>query len=254
MFFYLSKILFFLTTPIVWVFGLLLWGVLTKKPIRKKRLLWASLITFYFFANPFITDEFVRMYEEPCQSYTEIENTYDVVIVLGGFSNFEAKHEVVQFHSQTDRLMAAIKLYRTGKARKIMISSGSGQIMRPGEKEALYIGKYLKEIGIPEKDLIIEAESRNTRENAVNSAAILNDKYTDGNYILVTSASHMPRAKRCFNKVGLSVTPFSVDHQSGERMYVIDHLFIPSAHAMIRWQMLIKEWIGFVTYKMMGYM
>ena len=37
MFFYLSKILFFLTTPVVWIFGLLIWGLLTKKPKRKEK-------------------------------------------------------------------------------------------------------------------------------------------------------------------------------------------------------------------------
>lgn len=253
MFFYLSKILFFLTTPILWVFVLLFWSVLTKKPLRKKRLLWASLFTFYFFSNSFITDEFVRMYESPCQSYSEIEGTYDVAIVLGGFSNYQAKKEVVQFHSQTDRLMAGIKLYKTGKVKKIMITSGSGQIMRPDEREALFIGKYLKEIGIPERDLIIESESKNTRENAVYSAEILNEKYKKGKYILITSAFHMPRAKRCFEKVELDITPFSVDHQSGSRKYLLDHLFIPSVHSFLRWQILIKEWLGFIAYKMMGY-
>ena len=253
MFFFFSKILFFLTTPIVWIFGLFLWGMLTKKTIRKKQLLWTSLICFYFFSNAFITDEFVRVYEERNLTYKEINETYDAVIVLGGFSNFDTEQDLIQFHSSTDRLMAGIKLYKTGKAKKLMISSGSGQLLNPNEKEAIYIEKYLLEIGISEEDLIIEGESRNTRENAVNSAFILNQEFKDGNYLLVTSAFHMPRSKRCFTKVGLKVTPFSVDHQAGPRKFVFDHLFIPDVDSLRRWQMLIKEWMGFVTYKMMGY-
>ncbi len=253
MFFYLSKILFFLTTPIVWIFALFLWGMLTKKPERKKKLLWASLICFYFFSNAFITDEFVRTYEDRAIKYSDLKEEYDVAIVLGGFSNHDPKQELIQFHSATDRLMAGIKLYKTGKAKKIMISSGSGQIMRPDEKEALYIKDYLLDIGIPEEDLIIESESKNTRENAVNCAEILNQQYKKGKYILVTSAKHMPRAKRCFTKVGLEVTPFSVDQQAGPRKFLLDHLFIPDVDALRRWQMLFKEWMGFIAYKMMGY-
>ena len=253
MFFYLSKILFFFTTPIVWIFGLFLWGMLTKKPVRKKRMLWASLICFYFFSNAFITDEFVRAYEDRSTTYSDITETYDVVIVLGGFSNFDAEQDLVQFHSSTDRLMAGIKLYKTGKAKKLMISSGSGQVMKPDEKEALYLEKYLLEIGIPTEDLIIESESKNTKENAVLCAEILNKKYKKGNYLLVTSAFHMPRAKRCFKKAGLAITPFSVDHQAGPRKYLLDHLFIPNVDSLRRWQMLIKEWLGLITYKMMGY-
>ena len=216
-------------------------------------MLWSSLILFYFFSNAFITDEFVRAYEERNETYSELTQTYDVAIVLGGFSNYDSIQESVQFHSATDRLMAGIKLYKTGKAKKLMVSSGSGQIMNPDEKEALYIKDYLIAIGIPEQDLIIEGESKNTHENAVNCAKTLNLTYIEGKYLLITSALHMPRAKRCFEKVGLTVTPFSVDQQAGPRKYLIDHLFIPETYSMVRWQHLIKEWIGFISYKTMGY-
>ena len=253
MFFYLSKILFFLTTPIVWIFGLFLWGMLAKKPLRKKRLLWASLICFYFFSNPFITDEFVRAYEERNQPFSQLTEQYDVAIILGGFSNYDPDQDLVQFHSSTDRLSEGIRFYKTGKAKKIMISSGSGQIMRPDEKEALYIKDFLISIGIPEKDLIIESESKNTKENAENSAVILNEGFKNGKFVLITSASHMPRAKRCFTKAGVVVTPYSVDQQAGPRKFLLDHLFIPSVDSLARWQMLIKEWIGFTVYWIMGY-
>ncbi len=253
MFFILSKILLFIATPIIWVFGLLLWGVLTKKPVRKKRLLRASIILFYFFSNAFIADEFVRLYEERDQTYTELTETYDVAIILGGFSSYDSSQELVQFHFATDRLMAGLKLYKTGRAKKIMISSGSGKLMNPDEKEALFIQDYLLSIGIPAADIIIESASRNTRENAINTAEILNELYTDNNYLLVTSAIHMPRAKRCFKKAGLTVTPFSVDHQAGPRKYLLDHLFIPNIESFARWQQLIKEWIGFVAYNFVGY-
>ena len=103
------------------------------------------------------------------------------------------------------------------------------------------------------EDLIIEGESKNTRENAMFSADILNQSYTNGKYILVTSAYHMPRAKRCFTKAGLTITPFSVDHQAGPRQYAFDHLFIPNANNFKRWQMLTKEWAGYMAYKSMGY-
>lgn len=253
MFFYLSKILLFLLTPIVWIFLLLLWGMLTKNSIRKKRLLWASVIVFYFFSNAFIADEFVRFYEERNQTYSELTETYDVAIVLGGFSDYDAEQKLIQFHFSTDRLMAGIKLYKTGIAKKIMISSGSGEILNPDAKEAIFIEDYLLKIGIPANDIIIESESKNTHENAVESAKILNENYTNGNFLLVTSAIHMPRAKRCFKKAGLTITPFSVDQQAGPRKYLLDHLFVPNVKSLVRWQQLIKEWVGYVSYKLTGY-
>ena len=253
MFFILSKILTFLINPHVWIFTLLLWGILTKKTLRKKKILWSAVVVFYFFSNSFLANEFVRVYEERNQTYSELITNYDVAIVLGGFSSYDPSQELIQFHSATDRLMAGIKLYKTGKAKKLMIVSGSGSILKPDEKEALFVEKYLLEIGIPEEDLIIESESKNTRENALNSAEILTKKYTNGKYILITSATHMPRAKRCYKKAGLEVTPFSVDQQAGPRTYALDHLFIPNVHSIKSWQTLIKEWTGFITYKLLGY-
>jgi uncharacterized SAM-binding protein YcdF (DUF218 family) len=230
-----------------------LWAILTKNTIRKKRVLWITVFVFYFFSNAFITDEFVRAYEERNQTYSELTEKYDVAIVLGGFSSYDKSQEQVQFHSATDRLMAGIKLYKTGRAKKLMIVSGSGQIMNPDEKEAAFIKDYLLSIGIPNRDLIIESESKNTRENAVYATKILTERYTNGKYILVTSATHMPRAKRCFKKTKLAVTPFSVDDQAGPRKYIFDHLFIPNLDSLARWKSLIKEWTGFTVYKLNGY-
>ena len=99
---------------------------------------------------------------------------------------------------------------------------------------AIFIKDYLISIGIPNRNLIIE--SKNTRENAVFSTKILNERYTNGKYTLVTSAMHTPRAKRCFQQTKLTVTPFSVDHQAGPRKYVFDHLFIPDLDSLRRWK------------------
>ena len=253
MFFFLSKILQFLISPLSWVFIILLWGILSKNQKRKKKLLGTSLLIFYFFSNAFIVDEVFRSYEERDLKYSEITETYDVAIVLGGFVTDDPTQELEGFHSSSDRLFHAVKLYQTGVAKKIMVVSGSGVITNQEEKEAIVIENYLLKIGIPKADLIIESESKNTHENAVNTAKILNEKYIDGKYLLVTSGFHMPRAKRCFEKAGLTITPFSVDQQAGERKFLIDHLFIPDTYALLKWEILLHEWTGFVVYKMAGY-
>jgi len=253
LFFILSKILLFLLDPIIWIFILLLWGILAKNSIKKKKILWSTLFVFYFFSNAFLTDEFVRAYEERNRTYSELTEKYDVAIVLGGFSSYDAAQEQVQFHSATDRLMAGIKLYKTGRVKKLMIVSGAGSILNQEDKEATFVRDYLLSIGIPLKDLIIESESKNTRENALFATKILKEKYSKGKFILVTSATHMPRAKRCFQQTKLTVTPFSVDHQAGPRKYIFDHLFIPDLDSLKRWKSLIKEWTGMIVYKLKGF-
>ncbi|MDG1476852.1 MAG: hypothetical protein P8Q14_06875 [Vicingaceae bacterium] len=61
------------------------------------------------------------------------------------------------------------------------------------------------------------------------------------------------KAKKCFKKTKLAVTPFSVDHQAGPRKYIFDHLFIPNLDSLRRWRSLIKEWTGTTVYKLKGY-
>lgn len=211
-----------------------------------------SVLVFYFFSNSFIANEFLRAYEQQDQHFSELSSDFDVAIVLGGFSGYDEEKEMVKFHSATDRLMAGIKLYKTGKAKKLMISSGSGSVLKPKLKEALFIKDYLLSIGIPETDLIIESISRNTRENAVESAKILNTAYPNGKFILITSATHMPRAKRCFDKVNIATTPYSVDHKAGPRNFVLDHILLPNAESLRTWNTLTKEWTGFIVYKLTG--
>jgi len=99
--------------------------------------------------------------------------------------------------------------------------------------------------------VIIEKESKNTRENAVNVAKILNKDFPEGKYLLVTSGYHMPRAKRCFQKVGITVTPFSVDHYAGKRKFIFDHLFLPDIYIIAKWETLFHELVGFITYKIL---
>ena len=252
MFFILSKILLFLLSPIIWIFGLLVLTSFTRESIRKRKLLITTLIVFYLFSNSFIAEEFLRLYEQHDPPFSELQSNFDVAIVLGGFAGYDEEQEMIKFHSATDRLMAGIKLYKTGKAKKLMISSGSGSILKPNLKEALFVKDYLLSIGIPETDLIIESISRNTRENALESAKILNTTYPNGKFILITSATHMPRAKRCFDKVNIPTTPYSVDHKAGPRKFVLDHLLLPNTESLRTWTTLTKEWTGFIVYKLTG--
>ena len=84
MFYIISKLLAFLSKPIIWVFILLISALIFKSKSRK--LLIYSLITFYVFSNSFIADSCSRMWETPRFYPTEI---YDVGIVLGGIADYD---------------------------------------------------------------------------------------------------------------------------------------------------------------------
>src|ERR1051325_134813 len=127
MFFFLSKILAFLITPVFWVFSLLVYAIFSKNEKRKRRsLIWAVVI-FYFFSNGFILEEVNRLWEVPATSYQDLK-TYDAGIVLGGMLDYDVSLNRIQFQKGVDRLLQAVELYKRGNIKKIFFVGGSGSI------------------------------------------------------------------------------------------------------------------------------
>jgi len=253
MFFILSKLLSFFSSPIIWVFIILIWSYKTKSAKRKKKLFIIGLSVFYFFTNSFIVDEFFRLYEERNPITQNIDEKYDIAIVLGGFMTYDPTTKLEGFHESSDRFIHAYRLLKEDKVDLVLLTGGSGSILRPEDREAELMRKFLLKIGEDREHFLFETESKNTRENAVNSKLTLKKNRPKGKYLLITSGYHMPRAVKCFEKVGVEVTPYSVDHYVGERRYEPDYLLLPSVSALQRWNILIHEWLGYIIYKIMGY-
>lgn len=253
MFFLLSKLLAIFIEPLVWVLILLLLALFTRSATKRKTFLIAGLLFFYIFTNDFIADEAMRAYEFPAIADINLKGTYDIGIVLGGMMDYDPKLKRVQFDRGSDRLFQALKLYKEGRIKKILISGGSGSLLQPENLEAPVARNYLETIGVPAADVMIDSRSRNTHENALFSKPILDSAAPNGKFLLITSASHMPRAYRCFLKVGIHTDRFSADRYSGPRMFVFDHLFIPDKFALQEWDVLLHEWLGLISYKILGY-
>jgi uncharacterized SAM-binding protein YcdF (DUF218 family) len=253
MFFIISKLLAFIIAPIVWVTVLLIWALLTKDPRKKRKVLIITFCVFYFFSNTFILDEFMRKYETPAVQESSLNGKYDAAIVLGGMIAYDPTFIRPQFDRAVDRLMQAVTLYKDGKVRRIFISGGSGSVLEKNVLEGVILKEYLLKLGIPDTSIVIEKYSKNTHENALFSKPILDSLNKNGRYILITSAFHMRRSIRCFEKAGIHVTPFSADRYSGPRKFVFDSMFIPATEALDAWNVLLHEWIGLLTYKIAGY-
>src|SRR5687767_12473221 len=151
MFFILSKVLNFLTNPLVYVFGFFLLSIFLKKPVWKKRFFWIALSLLIFFSNEFISNEAMRWWEIEVTPYAEIQKTYDWGIVLTGVTfNDKEPADRVYFQHGADRVVHTVELYKKGFIKKIMISGGSGRLVPPGRKEADDLFKAMKLMGVPE--------------------------------------------------------------------------------------------------------
>lgn len=255
MFFILSKTLIFLIKPINWVAILILVAVFTKSEKRRKRSLVAACVLFFVFNNHFLFNQVARWWEEDTITTDQIEQAYDIGILLGGYSNpyiipSEDRHN---FSTRGNRFMNAFELYQKGKIKKLMLSGGSGSLLQNNPSEAERVYQLLVSWGIPPGDIIRESKSKNTYENALFSKQIIEREYPDARLLLITSAWHMPRAKRCFWKVGLQPTLFSVDFFSERTRWAPESWLFPYRLGFVRWEYLIKEWVGLLMYKLKGY-
>jgi uncharacterized SAM-binding protein YcdF (DUF218 family) len=252
MFFILSKILAFIITPLLWIVTLLLFTFFSKDERKKRRFLLTAICIILLFSNGFIFNTAMNLWEVPATPYSEL-GTYEAGIVLGGMSVNDETLGRPQFFRGVDRLIQAIDLYKRGVIKKIVFTSGSGRVLHPEMKEALYLKDYILKMGVNENDLLIESESNNTHENAAFTKVLLQKEKLNGKFLLITSAFHMKRSLGCFNKEGIIVQPYSTDRYSGPVKFEFDHFFIPDISALSGWTGLIHEIVGYITYKIKGY-
>lgn len=255
MFFFLSKILQFVLSPIVWLFLLLIWALLTKRPKRRRNLLLISVLFLYIFSNSFILDEIMRVWEMPQSKIESSNKIYDYAIVLGGLTTYyDKKSDQLGFNRSVDRLIQAIKLYKKGKVKKIIFTGGDGSILKEIGSEGDLIKNFIKQTQIiPYSDFIVENQSRNTHENAEYISKLFKNNHLKGESIIITSAFHMRRALDCFKKEGIIADYYIADRYSGKRKYIPDHLLIPQTDTFDNWNMLLHEMTGYVVYKVLGY-
>lgn len=254
MFFYLSKILAFLTQPISWLFILLLLTGITKNVKTKQRLLILSISVFFLFGNAALVGIANRLWETPPVADCTIKQA-SIAIVLGGISYYDTQLKRIHFQRSSDRIFHALRLYKAGIVQKIFISGGAAYISKSYEKESIFLKDYLLQIGVPDSVILIESESRNTFENAVFTKKILQERghfSEKEKYVLFTSGYHMRRALACFHKQGFNIVPYSVDGSAGKQNFQFDEMLIPTISSFQNWDILFHEWFGYLMYKLTG--
>jgi uncharacterized SAM-binding protein YcdF (DUF218 family) len=250
--FFLIKRLEFLLQPFTWVLILLAWAWFTANPYRRRRLVGASLGILLFFTNSFIVDECLRWWETGITQFHEIDPGISTTILLGGGLSYDKEADRVNFGCGADRYVQVLEPYRRGHVQRIMVVGGPANFLEPETREGDMMKRLLLLAGVPEEDIIVENRSLNTYQNALFSRPIL-DSLGEGRFLLITSATHMRRAVACFEGRGIEVQPYAVQKKVGNRRWELDYLLAPDISNFGKWQQLVHEWAGFVSYKLRGY-
>jgi uncharacterized SAM-binding protein YcdF (DUF218 family) len=253
MFFILSKALLFILSPFFWLIVCVGFALFLKSGKWKRRTKWAALGIFIFFSNSVIFSEYCGLWEVPGKRMETI-GEYDVGIVLGGMFEYNGDLDELSIRRPGDRLVQAITLYKTGKIKKILISGDSGYVTDRGLHEAKQVKELLVLWGIPADDILTEEISKNTHENAFETAKIMKQHPEYSSYLLITSGVHMRRSLACFRQEGLECESFSTDlHSNQKGGYHWDQYLIPNVDNFAQWQRLLKEISGYIVYDIQGY-
>ena len=242
---YLHKILPIIFLPSGLIILLMLIGLIKRKPL----LIWISLVLFYLFATPIVSDSIFK-YVERGQVRKHISKMpkADAIVVLGGMFNYvKTEKGGLNEWGDPDRFFGGVELFKAGKASQIIFTGAKMPWAdKDQETEGESLKKYAIQFGVPDTAIKIsglvtttEDESREVRKLLPNTK----------NIILVTSAFHMPRSKILFERQGFEVILFPVDSKvSFESTTVLDYL--PHAENFRNSETAIRELMGRLFYSL----
>ncbi|NJN25836.1 MAG: hypothetical protein HC819_07640 [Cyclobacteriaceae bacterium] len=119
MVFILSKILGFFIKPFNIILFLLVISWLIRNKRWKRNLRWFSLVLFLFFSNGIFFNECLLLWEQPATELSDLDNDYDLAVVLGGTADVDrAPYDRLFFRKGADRITHALNLYHSGKVKK----------------------------------------------------------------------------------------------------------------------------------------
>lgn len=185
-----------------------------------------------------------RQYERP----RELPEHIDGAIVLGGaFDGYMSElHGYPVAYSTVERIHDLIRIGKAHPEARLVFSGGSGRPRQQDFKEAPVIEAFFKDMGMSTEQLLLEPNSRNTYQNVKFSRDLLQPK--DGEtWLVITSASHMPRSVAIFEAQSWNVIPYPTDHNTDLQYHWIPtELNVSKNFHML--ETALKEFIGTYIY------
>lgn len=187
----------------------------------------------------------------------------DAIVILGGCTKPAVPpRQWVEVSEEGDRVLYGAKLYREGKAPRIILSGGRVDWKGGGGRsEADDMTQLIEAMGVPKAAVLQDPTSLNTYENAVNVKQIMQ---TQGirRILLVTSAMHMPRSLLIFKHLGIDAIAAPTDFNTTEsdwqelqtnRAAIVLNL-LPDSDRLHQTTKALKEYLGLVVYRFKGWL
>ena len=222
---------------------------------KKAKFVYSAFIVLIVFSNGLFVDILWRLLEYPWKrlDYSLVTPADGIIVLSSGRHLPPGDTEIIEW-DDPDRFLAGIDLYKANKSNRLIFTGGINPLTSDLPPEGdIYIKEAIS-MGLPKEDLFTTYPVNNTIQEAKAIKKLLNNKIPliQKEIILVTSAFHMKRAKKVFEREGIIVQPYPVDFKSDKSFFSV--LFnplnwIPSSSSLEKSSSAIREIIGRTVYR-----
>ncbi len=145
------------------------------------------------------------------------------------------------------RLVEGIRIHKCLAGSKLILSGGA---LWESVPEAKVMADVALALGVDRQNLILESVSKDTEEEA----QLIQKMIGNNLFVLVTSASHMPRSMALFKKLGMQPIPAPTDYgvKEGRGHGIIPSGFFPGAEVLQKSETAVYEYLGLAWAKLRG--
>ena len=248
--FFLKKIVSRFLFPLPISMELLLVGLIllwfTRRQRAGKILVTCGVLLLLGLSNGATSDALLRPLEHryPPLAVSQAETgvaSVRFIAVLGGFGDHDPDVPITSHVSpdQMVRLIEGVSLHRAIPGSKLILSGGNDC--------AEGMTRIAEALGVSPDDTQRLAEPHDTEEESRQIAPIVGSQ----RFILVTSASHMPRAMGLLRKRGMQPIAAPTDFLTPHHPLEIDDL-TPDAYKLYKSQVAFYEYLGLTWEKVRG--
>ena len=257
MFFVLAKVLWFVLQPSTLMVGTVIVGTALLRTAYHRLGQWlliAAIAALLVSGLSPLSDGLIRPLEQRFTRADINRPGAEVagIVVLGGAEDSRAKNELelAALNEAGERYTETVVLALRFPRSHVVISGGSGALLRREEPEAESAARLLVTLGIAQSRITLESKSRDTCENAAFTARLVKPK-PGVRWLLVTSAAHMPRAMGCFRRAGFAIEPWPVDYRAPRTLDLTRwNSSIPEG--LRRFDQVAREYAGLLAYYLAG--
>ncbi|MBD6615844.1 YdcF family protein [Komarekiella sp. 'clone 1'] len=263
MFLYLSKLLplFFYPLGLACVSLVVALVTLWKRPRIATIAITLALTLLLCCSNAWLAKSLVRSLEWQNIPPAQMPNAEAIVVLGGATKSAFPPRPTVDLSESGDRVIYAAQLYRQKKAPIIILSGGRVNWRGDGSPESADMANILTSIGVPSEAIVQEPDSFNTYQNAVNVQKILESRGIR-QVLLVTSAMHMPRSLKVFQRQGINAIPAPTDflvsqgelQELGSTPKAAILNLLPDTDNLHQFTTAVKEYVGTFIYRLRGWL